>query len=161
MAKNPSLYTFGYEGLTIEAFIARLKEAGVRTIIDVRELPLSRKKGFSKKAFAEALHRAGIAYAHMPALGCPKPIRDAYRADGDWPAYTRQFMAYLDRQGAAVAEVAKVARATSACLVCFEADFNHCHRSMVARAVARTGGPAVVHLTARTAIPECPPQAAA
>lgn len=161
MAKTTSLYTFGYEGLTIEAFIARLKETGVRTIIDVRELPLSRKKGFSKRAFAEALHRAGIAYAHMPALGCPKPIRDAYRADGDWAAYTRKFMAYLDQQNAAVKEVAKIARATSACLVCFEADFNYCHRSMVASAATRTGGPAVVHLTARTAIPELPAKAAA
>ncbi|MDP2877672.1 MAG: DUF488 domain-containing protein, partial [Holophaga sp.] len=59
MTKTTTLCTFGYEGLTIEAFIARLKESGVRTIIDVRELPLSRKKGFSKKAFAEALHGNG------------------------------------------------------------------------------------------------------
>jgi uncharacterized protein (DUF488 family) len=161
MAKTTLLYTFGYEGITIEAFIARLKETGVRTIIDVRELPLSRKRGFSKRAFAEALHRAGIAYAHMPALGCPKPIRDAYRADGNWSGYTRKFIAYLDQQSAAVAEVAKIARATAACLVCFEADFNYCHRSMVARAAARVGGPAVVHLTARTAIPELPAKAAA
>ncbi len=161
MVKTTSLYTFGYEGLTLEAFIARLKETGVRTIIDVRELPSSRKKGFSKRAFAEALHGAGIAYAHMPALGSPKPIRDAYRVDGSWSAYTRKFMAYLDQQGAAVAEVAKIARATSACLVCFEADFNFCHRSMVARAAARAGGPAIVHLTARTAIPEIPAKAAA
>lgn len=161
MAKTTSLFTFGYEGLTIEGFIARLSEAGVRAIIDVRELPLSRKRGFSKTAFAAALHSAGIAYAHMPALGCPKPIRDAYRADGNWPAYTRKFMAYLDQQSAAVAEVAKIARATTACLVCFEADFNYCHRSMVARAAARVGGPSVVHLTARTAIPELPAKAAA
>lgn len=161
MAKTTSLYTFGYEGLTLEAFIVRLKGVGVHTIIDVRELPLSRKKGFSKRAFAEALHGADIAYAHMPALGCPKPIRDAYRADGDWSAYTRKFMAYLNQQSTAVAEVAKIARATSACLVCFEADFNYCHRSMVARAAMRAGGPAVVHLTARTAIPEIPARAAA
>ena len=161
MAKTTSLYTFGYEGLTLEAFIARLKETGVRTIIDVRELPLSRKKGFSKRAFAEALHGNGIAYAHMPALGCPKTIRDAYRKDGNWSAYTRKFMAYLGQQNGAIAEVAKIARATSACLVCFEADFNYCHRSMVARAAVRAGGPAVVHLTARTAIPEVPAKAAA
>ena len=161
MAKTTLLYTFGYEGLTLGAFITRLKAVDVRTIIDVRELPLSRKKGFSKRAFAEALHGAGIAYAHMPALGCPKPIRDAYRSDGDWSAYTRKFMTYLDQQGAAVAEVAKITRATSACLVCFEADFNYCHRSMVARAAARAGGPVVVHLTARTAIAEIPAKAAA
>lgn len=161
MSKTTSLFTFGYEGLTLEAFITRLKETGIRTIIDVRELPLSRKKGFSKRAFAEALHGAGIAYAHMPALGCPKPIRNTYRADGDWSAYTRKFMAYLNQQSAAVAEVAKIARATSACLVCFEADFNYCHRSMVARAAMHVGGPAVVHLTAKTAIPEIPARAAA
>jgi uncharacterized protein (DUF488 family) len=161
MTKKGTIYTFGYEGMTLGAFIARLKAVGVRTIIDVRERPLSRKKGFSKRAFAEALHCNGIAYAHMPALGCPRPIRDAYRADGDWSAYTRRFMAYLCQQDAAVAEVAKIARATSACLVCFEADFNYCHRSMVARAAARAGGPAVVHLTARTAISEIPAKAAA
>jgi uncharacterized protein (DUF488 family) len=161
MVKTTALYTFGYEGLTIDTFIARLKQVGVRTIIDVRELPLSRKKGFSKKSFAEALHHAGIAYAHMPALGCPKPIRDAYREDGNWSAYTRMFTSYLDQQDAAIVEVAKIAGATSACLVCFEADFNYCHRSMVARAAARSGGPAVVHLTARTAIPEFPAKAAA
>ena len=161
MAKKSALYTFGYEGLTIESFIARLKLADVRTIIDVRELPLSRKKGFSKRSFAEALHQAGIAYAHMPALGCPKPIRDAYRSDGSWSAYSRKFSAYLATQKKPIAELAKIARSTSVCLVCFEADFNFCHRSMVARAAALAGGPAVVHLTAKTEIPEFPPRAAA
>lgn len=161
MTKTTTLCTFGYEGLTIDAFIVRLKESGVRTVIDVRELPLSRKKGFSKKAFAETLRGNGIAYAHMPTLGCPKPIRDAYRNDGNWSGYTRRFLAYLGEQDEAVAELAKIAHSTSACLVCYEADFNFCHRSMVARAVSQAGGPRVMHLTAKTAIPELPMKAAA
>lgn len=161
MKSTTSLYTFGYEGMTIDAFIARLKESGVKTVIDVRELPLSRKKGFSKRSFAEALHNAGLAYAHMPALGCPKPIRDRYRQDADWSAYTRQFNKYLAGQGDAISELAKIAKSTSACLVCYEADFNYCHRSLVARAVAEAGGPRAVHLTAKTAIPEVPVRAAA
>jgi uncharacterized protein (DUF488 family) len=161
MIRTAKLYTFGYEGMSLDAFIARLKQVGVDTVIDVRELPLSRKRGFSKTAFAAALHAAGIAYAHMPALGCPKPIRDAYRADGDWSSYARKFSACLVGQGPAVAEVVKIARATTVCLVCFEADFAHCHRSMVARAAALAGGPAVVHLTPKTAIPEVPVMAAA
>jgi len=49
---HPTLFTLGYEGLTIEAFIARLQAAQVKTVVDVRELPLSRKKGFSKSASA-------------------------------------------------------------------------------------------------------------
>lgn len=161
MKSTKNLYTFGYEGLTLEAFIARLKEAGVRTVIDVRELPLSRKKGFSKRGFAEALHTAGLAYAHMPALGCPKPIRDRYKQDTDWSAYTRQFNKYLAGQGAAILELAQIAKSTPACLVCYEADFNYCHRSLVARAVTQAGGPRVMHLTAKTAIPEVPVRAAA
>lgn len=161
MKITTNLYTFGYEGLTIDAFIARLKEAGVKTVIDVRELPLSRKKGFSKRSFAEALHNAGLAYAHMPALGCPKPIRDRYKHDADWSVYVRQFNTYLAGQDAAVLELAKIAKSTPACLVCYEADFNFCHRSLVARAVAQAGGQRVVHLTAKTAIPEVPARAAA
>lgn len=95
MRSISNLYTLGYEGLSLEAFIDRLKEAGVQSVIDVRELPLSRKKGFSKRSFAEALHAAGLGYVHVPALGCPKPIRNQYKQDANWHAYERKFNAYL------------------------------------------------------------------
>jgi uncharacterized protein (DUF488 family) len=156
-----NLYTFGYEGLDIETFIARLLDAGVRTVVDVRELPLSRKKGFSKTAFCERLAQAKIAYFHAPALGCPKEIRDQYRIDKDWERYTRDFMAYLASQQSSVAELAKVARATAACLVCFEADYSMCHRTYVARAAHKLGAPTVKHLTAKTAFADRPLRLAA
>ncbi len=151
---TPSLYTFGYEGLDISAFIARLKEAGVHHIADVRELPLSRKKGFSKSAFRERLAEAGIAYSHWPALGCPKPIRNQYRQDANWSRYTQDFLAYLQTQTATVRELAQLARETSTCLVCFEADFSMCHRTFVARASGQVGAPPVHHLTAKTVFPD-------
>ncbi|KAF1032870.1 MAG: hypothetical protein GAK37_00360 [Pseudomonas sp.] len=90
-----TLYTAGYEGLAIEAFIAGLKQACIDKVLDVREYPLSRKKGFSKKAFAECLAAAGIEYEHNPLLGCPKPIRKRYKEDGDWLTYARDFRAYI------------------------------------------------------------------
>lgn len=148
------LYTFGYEGLDIAAFVARAQAAGVQTIVDVRELPLSRKKGFSKSAFRSALADGGIAYFHVPALGCPKDVRDRYKVDADWGAYTRAFLQYLDTQDASVRELAKLSKATTACLVCFEADYTTCHRTYVARAARKVGGPSVMHLTARTALPD-------
>jgi uncharacterized protein (DUF488 family) len=89
---HPTLFTLGYEGLTIEAFIARLQTTQVKTVVDVRELPLSRKKGFSKSAFCAALATHGVAYLHAPALGCPKPIRNQYKSDGNWQIYTRDFL---------------------------------------------------------------------
>ena len=140
------LYTIGYEGQTLEVFLAKLADSAIHTLVDVRELPLSRKRGFSKRALDAALAARGIEYVHVPALGCPKPIRDRYRSDGDWARYTRAFDAYLSRQGDAVEALAKLSRTTTACLMCFEADFTRCHRSIVANAVTATGGPTVVHL---------------
>lgn len=149
MAKT--LYTFGYEGLSIDDFIARLKAAGVETVFDVRELPLSRKKGFSKTAFGLALREVGIEYVHLPVFGCPKPIRNQYRADGNWSRYEKAFSSYLSRQATEVKNLARAARESTSCLVCFEADFNFCHRSIVANSVVRAGGPRVVHLTVKAA----------
>ena len=54
------IFTFGYEGLSLEAFIGRLKAAGVRTVLDVRATPLSRKAGFSKGALSAALRARPI-----------------------------------------------------------------------------------------------------
>ncbi len=149
-----NLCTLGYEGLDIARFVARLREAGVCRVADVRENPFSRKPGFSRRALAEALAAAGIAYVHLPLLGCPRPIRERHRQDGDWRAYTDAFCAYLETKQEAVADLARMARAETTCLVCYEADFNACHRSFVARAAARCEGLEVVHLAAAGETPD-------
>ena len=156
-----ALYTFGYEGLTIAAFIERLGQARVQLVVDVRELPLSRKKGFSKNAFREALAAAGIAYEHRPTLGCPRPVRDRYKADGDWRTYTQGFLAHLATEQAEVTDLVRAAQAQQACLVCFEADFGACHRTYVARAAHACGAPAVQHLSAKTVFADAPARLAA
>lgn len=142
------ILTIGYEGLDLGSFTALLARHGVETVVDVRELPLSRKPGFSKQALRHELQLAGFSYVHKVALGCPKPVRDAYRQDHDWPRYTEGFMKHLGQQQAAVAELAELARVTTCALLCYEADFNCCHRSMVAEAVREQGGVEVEHITA-------------
>lgn len=148
------IFTFGYEGLSLKAFIARLKSARIKTLIDVRANPLSRKPGFSKRALSAALQNVGIKYSHLPAVGCPKPIRDRYRMDDDWAAYTRGFLAYLKGQNEALKEIAGIAESSRACLLCFEADFNRCHRTYVARAAAKLGRLQVTHLSGQIEIPD-------
>lgn len=155
------IFTFGYEGLSLEAFIGRLKATGVRTVLDVRANPLSRKPGFSKGAFSTVLHADGIVYVHLPALGCPKRVRDRYKRDSNWDAYTRGFLAHLAGQTEALAELGRIAGHSPSCLVCFEADFNRCHRTYVARAAANLGGLRVIHLTDRTEIPDVAARSAA
>jgi uncharacterized protein (DUF488 family) len=148
------LYTFGYEGLTLEVFLAQLKATGVATVIDVRANPLSRKRGFSKRSLAAALENVGLAYEHAPAMGCPKHVRDRYKRDEDWNAYTEGFLNYLGTQSSALGELVVTANASPSCLICFEADFNRCHRMFVARAAARSASFHITHLTAETAIPD-------
>lgn len=143
------IFTMGYEGTTQDAFISRLKAGRITRVVDVRENAISRKRGFSKRALAEALSINGIEYVHERRLGCPRDVRDKYRSDENWSAYTRGFKKHLKEQAEAVAALAESSRDTNSCLVCFEADFNFCHRTFVARAVALAGDFKVIHLTSR------------
>lgn len=149
-----TLFTLGYEGLSLEVFISRLQSKGVQTVLDIREVPISRKKGFSKTAFREALEAHGINYVHLSALGCPKPVRDQYKLDKNWQTYTVGFEQYLATQKEVVLEVAGLAQQVNVCLVCFEADYNFCHRSIVAKDVAKYAPVQVAHITAKTVILE-------
>lgn len=145
-----NIFTIGYEGLSIEEFLKLLKDNNTDTVVDVREFPLSRKPGFSKKSLANHLEQSEISYAHMVKLGCPKPVRDTYRIDGDWARYTKGFMKHLQVQTAAVKELSALAATSSCALLCYEADYNFCHRSMVANAVSEMSGARVKHIHAES-----------
>ena len=149
-----NIHTVGYEGLALDEFLQRLRRARVRLVVDVRDVPLSRKRGFSKKALAAALDATGMEYLHIRSLGCPKPIRDQYRANRDWNAYTVAFMNHLREQTAAVGELAAVCEARAAALLCYEADAGFCHRTYVARAAAAISGGSVLHIGAAGVTPD-------
>ncbi len=142
------IYTIGYEGLDIDGFMSLLADNDIETVVDVREMPLSRKPGFSKKSLEAALNLSGREYVHMVALGCPKPIRDRYREDGNWKRYTEGFLKYLASQDEAVAELSTLATTSNCALLCYEADYNFCHRTMVANAVKQQTHARVQHLQA-------------
>lgn len=142
----PGIWTVGYEGTTLETFIALLQQHRVETLLDVRAVPLSRKRGFSRRGLAAALQAAGIDYVYLPRLGCPKPIRDAYYRSRDWAQYTRDFLAWVMPQDAALDEAAARAETSRCALMCFEANPLRCHRSLVAAVLATRGETLVEHL---------------
>lgn len=143
------LMTIGYEGLSTAEFFDILRRCKVSTVVDVRELPISRRAGFAKSALMAGLAEHGIKYVHTPALGCPRDVRHAYRDDGDWAQYTRRFKAYLETQLLALEKLGEMVQTESCCLLCFEEDYNFCHRSFVAERVASFVDAAfrVFHLT--------------
>ena len=91
---------------------------------------------------------AGIEYQSWRSLGAPKPIRERIKADNDWRAYTAGFLQHLDNSAPEVARLTALATQRAVCLVCYEADANHCHRRYVADAVQAAGGPLPIHLKA-------------
>lgn len=127
------VFTIGYEGASLEDFIATLNLAGIDLLLDVREFPISRRRGFSKSALADACEASGIEYQHEKRLGSPKAIRHRLHDDGDYKAFFRDFRRYLKTQGQLIDELAEDLSGSVA-LMCYERDPATCHRSVVAEA---------------------------
>jgi uncharacterized protein (DUF488 family) len=144
----PTVFTIGYEQhLDAYTLIDALRAAGVRRLVDVRELPLSRRRGFSKTALAAALGDAEIEYEHVRELGNPKPYRDLYRS-GQLKEGERRYRAHLQNGSySALIQLGETLDETPTCLLCFEAAHEACHRTVIVDALeARLGELDVVHL---------------
>ena len=143
-----TFFTAGYQGHNIETFLDLLMSHGVELLLDVRQLPFSRKPDFSKKRLTAHLAGVGIAYTHLAALGTPKPLRDELRREHDLPAFFAAMQAIIDAQPEALEQALELAQARPSVLLCFEANHAECHRLAVAQAIKRlaAGTCAVVHL---------------
>ena len=78
------MFTIGYEGKSVEAFINELIRSDVRLLIDVRRNPLSRKFGFSKTKLEHIAGVAGIEYIHIPELGIDTARRSSLETVADY-----------------------------------------------------------------------------
>lgn len=127
------LYTVGYEGAELSDFLATLKLHKIKQIIDVRELPLSRKRGFSKNALTAALTELGITYLHLKSLGDPKAGREAARS-GDMVSFRRIYTRHLNGKAAqaGLVDAAIAAGKVKSSLLCYERDHVDCHRAIIA-----------------------------
>ena len=128
-----SLFTIGYEGAVIKDFIETLRAFDIKVLVDIREVPVSRKRGFSKNALAQALEQVKIRYVHLRDLGDPKPGREAARR-GDMSAFEQIFREHIrtDKALKALEQARGIAYEGRACLLCFERDHSSCHRNIVA-----------------------------
>lgn len=131
MPQGGCVFSIGYEGRSLEEFVKALKTSRVKVLVDVRENPVSRKPGFSKKRLAEALDEVGIVYRHERLLGNPKENREKFRS-GNAQVGRRRYLAHLNN-GSRPAFDALVDEAltTRLAVLCFERDEARCHRSCI------------------------------
>ncbi len=123
----------GYQGQTIDEVVERLRRASIVTLIDVRELPWSRRADFARKALAERLAREGIRYVHLRAAGNPRENRKSGAPSAEILARYRE---HLARTPGVLEAILAAAGTTPAALLCYEAEATECHRSVLLEALA-------------------------
>lgn len=124
--------TIGYERAPFPDFAATLVDAGVTSIIDVRAAPHSRRREFAFKHLGPELAEYGIDYESWPELGTPAEGRSAAKR-GDMAGFARIFEEQLARGAAQTALDALLERMAveRPCLMCYERDPAHCHRTLI------------------------------
>jgi uncharacterized protein (DUF488 family) len=127
----PCVHSLGYQGRSLPDFVAELQGRGVRTLVDVRLNPISRKPGFSRKTLSAALALAGIDYVHEPELGNPRENRAAFR-NGEAAAWDLLRARMEEPPGrAALGRLVELAQRQSVAVLCFEEAPEQCHRRLV------------------------------
>jgi uncharacterized protein (DUF488 family) len=128
---KPIVFTIGYEGLTIDAFLNKLIANNITMVVDVRNNPQSMKYGFSKKSFKQYIESAGMKYIHIPELGIPSSMRRGLGTSVSHESLFRKYETELlpNHEEAQKQLLNLIEEYSRIVLVCFEADYHCCHRN--------------------------------
>ena len=144
------IFTIGFTQSSAEHFFGRIKQAGIRRLVDVRLNNSSQLAAFAKRDdlsfFLRELCEAE--YVHEPLLAPTQEILDAFKKNkGDWAVYERAFLALLEQRQVEVALRREDFAAAPSVLLCSEATPEHCHRRLVVEYLQQKWGEIdVVHL---------------
>lgn len=140
-----TVYTAGYEGYDISTFIRELVVHEIDTLVDVREIPASRKRGFSKTRLKEQLAEHGIDYVHYRELGSPRELRKKLYSDGNYIYFFKEYKKYLKTRLDVLKDLYSTFISDSkCCLMCMEREHESCHRSVIAEKVKEIDGNGLV-----------------
>lgn len=126
------LFTIGYEGLSIEAFINTLIRNNVRLLCDVRKNPVSRKFGFSKSQLERILPKIKIKYINIPELGIASEKRASLNARSDYEDLFSDYRDTISDRMFYLKEVYKLMlKRNRIALMCYEKNPEMCHRNII------------------------------
>jgi uncharacterized protein (DUF488 family) len=133
------LFTIGYEGRTAESMRDTLSARGIRLLVDVREVPLSRKPGFSKNSLMSMMESHGIQYVHVRNLGSPKQTREEFKRTGDLRSFFDSYGRHLALMKEDIESLARMASEKPTVIMCLERDASKCHRSIIGSKMREIG----------------------
>lgn len=138
--KKTTLFTIGYEGISLEKYLQKLVKNNVKLLVDVRKNPLSMKFGFSKTLLKRYCNSLGIEYSHIPEVGINSDKRQQLETQMD---YDRLFAEYRKTTLSETEEAQRrilglLRKYKRIALTCFEAEPCQCHRSHLAESIVKS-----------------------
>ncbi len=133
-AKNNIVYTIGHSTHSLEELIQMLQAFAIKTLVDVRRFPGSRKyPQFNKDNLAAGLQAVGISYVHLENLG---GRRTAHKNSNNNRWRNKSFQGYADHMATkefeeGMSQLETIAAKQPTAYMCSEALWWRCHRSMI------------------------------
>jgi uncharacterized protein (DUF488 family) len=158
-----SIWTVGHSLRTIENFIDILQNYQIEILVDVRHFPGSRRlPHFNQAALRDSLAAADIRYEHLVQLGGRRRVRpDSHNLAWRNPSF-RGYADYMESRpfNEGVNQLLEISRAGRTAIMCSEAVWWRCHRSMIADYL-KSRGVQVLHILSAEKIQEHPYTSAA
>ena len=142
---EPVIYSIGYEGINQNEFMNILISNHIQQLIDVRQIPNSRKKGFAKNSLMEELKKYRIDYTHIPELGTDKTSRDNYRTNKNIKKLLKEYEQRFKANYSSFELLKALANYRTSAIMCFEKEHQLCHRQRITSELAEEGFK-VIHL---------------
>lgn len=142
------VFSVGFTKKSASEFFEKLRQAGVKRVVDVRLNKVSQLAGFSKrddlKYFLKTI--LNVDYIEAPLLAPTQEMLDAYKKKkGSWDAYERDFLGLMEERR--IEEKMDPSVLAGGCLLCSEEKPHHCHRRLVLEYLQnRWGNLAISHI---------------
>lgn len=143
-----AVYTVGYQGLSIDAFLNLLISRGITRLVDTRFTPASRVYGYHATTLQRICGYVGIHFQPEPSLGVPKPVRDRFIETRNHRRFARQYSDIVRVNWDRVLATSELMAAEPTAVMCYERNVHDCHRNLLAEELSSVSGLDTVELRA-------------
>jgi uncharacterized protein (DUF488 family) len=133
------VFTLGYQGRDLNEVLQIVQRHRIEQVLDVRENAASQKPGFTAAELKPALDRIGVAYSHLPELGCTSDSRHALWRGEAREAFLEVYRRRLAERPQAFADLVHRIRSARSLLLCLERDPSRCHRTVLVERLHEEG----------------------
>lgn len=146
------IWTIGHSTRSFEEFVSLLKAYNIQLLVDVRGLPGSNKfPHFNKENLQEELPKEKIDYTHLLSLGGRRKVSKDSKNTSWRNASFRGYADYMESNEfrIGIEELKELATNKNTAIMCAEAVWWRCHRSMIADQL-KSEGWTVIHILSAT-----------